>query len=107
MTVREFFLMNTVYDKFPANYSELKGAEFLTQGILFNCSARIEYVEEDGKKKLETKGNVTEQGLIKFLMEMKVDAQHILRTKEDNILEIIPFNSGRKRATTAVRLPDD
>lgn len=40
-------------------------------------------------------------------MEMKVPAQSILREKEDNILEIIPFNSGRKRATTAVRLPSD
>jgi len=40
-------------------------------------------------------------------MEMNVNAQSILREKEDNILEIIPFNSGRKRATTAVRLPND
>jgi magnesium-transporting ATPase (P-type) len=40
-------------------------------------------------------------------MEMNVPAYKVIREKEDNILEIIPFNSGRKRATTAVRLPKD
>lgn len=55
----------------------------------------------------ETKGNVTEQGLIKFLLELKVPVAKLLRDKEDNILQVIPFNSARKRATTAVRLPND
>lgn len=72
---------------------------------MYNCSARIEVNEVT--KKFETKGNVTEQGLIKFLMEMNVPAYKVIREKEDNILEVIPFNSGRKRATTAVRLPKD
>lgn len=71
----------------------------IIEGVLYNCSARIEYGEP--------KGNVTEQGLIKFLLDLGVRAEEIIRQKDDNILEIIPFNSGRKRATTAIRHPDN
>ena len=34
-------------------------------------------------------------------------AQDIIRLKEGNILSIIPFNSRRKRACTAIKLPSD
>jgi Ca2+ transporting ATPase len=33
-------------------------------------------------------------------------AHEIIRKKEENVLQVIPFNSGRKRACTAVRHPD-
>lgn len=58
MTVKEFYTMDTIYaSPFPTNYSQLPSSEFLTQGILFNCSARIEVALGN---RHETKGNVTE-----------------------------------------------
>jgi len=38
-------------------------------------------------------------------MEVNVPAFEVIREKEDNILQQIPFNSGRKRACTVVRDP--
>ena len=40
-------------------------------------------------------------------MEVGVPAQDVIREKENNILMQIPFNSGRKRACTVVRDPQD
>jgi Ca2+ transporting ATPase len=71
--------------------------------VLFNCSARIEKNEQG---QFEPKGNCTEQGLIRFFQDIGLPVQDIIRKKEDNILQVIPFNSGRKRACTAVRHPD-
>jgi magnesium-transporting ATPase (P-type) len=76
----------------------------MTESILFNCSARI---EKNDAGQPETKGNVTEQGIIKFFMDLGVDCAHEIRKKEDKILELIPFNSRRKKACTVVRHPDD
>lgn len=103
MTVKEFYTLDEVYAGRPENFNTLKTAELLTQGVLFNCSARIE--REEGK--YVPKGNCTEQGLIRFLMDVKVPAYEIIREKENNILQQIPFNSARKRACTVVRHPRD
>jgi magnesium-transporting ATPase (P-type) len=61
---------------------------------------------------LEAKGNCTEQGLIKFLLNKHCPAQDILQSKassledgSDRIVASIPFNSKRKKATTAIVLP--
>ncbi len=40
-------------------------------------------------------------------MSKNVDAFNVIRQKDDNILQSIPFNSKRKRACTAVRHPTD
>jgi Ca2+ transporting ATPase len=40
-------------------------------------------------------------------MDNGVDAQAMLRSKEDRIVEVIPFNSARKKATAAIRHPSD
>lgn len=40
-------------------------------------------------------------------MELGVNCGEEIRKKEENILEIIPFNSRRKKACTVVRHPDD
>ena len=50
-------------------------------------------------------GNVTEQGLIRFLMDLQVPCQEILKDKNDHMLHLIPFNSSRKRAATCIRHP--
>ena len=87
----------------------LANRELLGQGVLFNCSARV---EKDEMGNLEAKGNCTEQGLIKFLLNKHCPAQDILQSKassledgSDRIVASIPFNSKRKKATTAIILP--
>lgn len=52
MTVKEFYTSGKVFDRIPSKVEEIASGELLSQGILYNCSARME-----GK---ETKGNVTE-----------------------------------------------
>jgi len=84
----------------------------LVQGVLWNSSARIE--KNDGKdpnvvEEYVTKGNVTEQGLIKFFMGVLggqgcVDERANLT--EENTLCVISFTSSRKRASIVVRNPD-
>jgi len=85
--------------------------ECLVEGVLWNSSARIE--KNDGKDcevtdEFVTKGNVTEQGLIKFFMKVLspqgcIDKRNEL--SEDFILTIISFSSSRKRASIVVRDP--
>ena len=88
----------------PENFPSLPSSNLLAEGILFNCSARIEKSEVGV---YEVKGNCTEQGIIRYLQDEKIPCHEIIRKKEDHILQVIPFNSGRKRACTAVRHPDD
>ena len=84
----------------------------LVEGVLWNSSARIE--KNDGtdpeiKDEFVTKGNVTEQGLIKFFMKILtgqgcVDKRNELT--EENTLCVISFSSSRKRASIVVRNPE-
>ena len=82
-------------------------------GVLWNSQARIE--RNDGfdpliKDEFLTKGNVTEQGLIKFFMNV-VGGQscidHRLALKEEDLLMTIAFTSSRKMASIVVRNPDE
>jgi magnesium-transporting ATPase (P-type) len=77
-------------------------ADLFVQGVLWNCSARIEKNHMSGV--LEPKGNCTEIGLIKYLMAAGISVQDIIREKEGKILQTIPFNSRRKRASTTLSL---
>lgn len=84
----------------------------LVEGVLWNSSARIE--KNDGSDpevtdEFVTKGNVTEQGLIKFFMKLLgpqgcIDKRNELT--EENTLTIISFSSSRKRASIVVRNPE-
>lgn len=86
--------------------------KLLVEGVMWNSSARIE--KNDGKDKdvkdpFVTKGNVTEQGLIKFFMQVLggqgcIDERN--RLTEENTLQVISFTSSRKRASIVVRNPD-
>lgn len=102
MTVREIYFNDQIYSGRPSHFNSLTNSEKLAEGVLFNCSARI---EKDERGHIETKGNCTEQGLIKYLMEVGIDAFNMIRQKDDKVLQVIPFNSARKRACTAVRHP--
>ena len=77
----------------------------MSEGVLFNCNAWFEKDEKNGQT--TTAGNCTEQGLLKFLLRMKVDAYSDIRKKDNHELTAIPFNSSRKRACTAIRDPTD
>jgi magnesium-transporting ATPase (P-type) len=101
MTVKEFYTMETIYDTIPKDLSQIKTAQLLQEGVLYNCSARVEI--DEGK--FVPKGNCTEVGMIKFLQDVQVSAYDVLKTKEGNILTVVPFNSMRKRASTVVRHP--
>jgi magnesium-transporting ATPase (P-type) len=86
--------------------------QHLVEGVLWNSSARLEV--NDGKDKEVTdqfilRGNVTEQGLIKFFMGVMggqgcVDQKNKLL--EENILSVISFSSSRKRGSIVVRNPN-
>jgi Ca2+ transporting ATPase len=84
----------------------------LTEGVLWNSSARLEKndgSDENEKGEFVTKGNVTEQGLIKFFMwalggQGTIDEKK--RLLEENILCTVSFTSARKRASIVVRRPE-
>lgn len=102
MTVKEFYTMDTVHSGRPANFKEFFTADLMAEGVLYNCSARI---EKNDRGQQEPKGNVTEQGLIRCLMDLGVNCLDPLIQKDQYILHLIPFNSGRKRAATCIRHP--
>jgi Ca2+-transporting ATPase len=75
----------------------------IQQSVIYNSTAYIDPKDD------QTKGNVTEVGLIKHLTGSGVDTKaHIAARKlaEDNKLFMleIPFSSKRKRATIAVSM---
>ena len=105
MTVQEAYLGDDIVpgDKNPA----LRGSqisELVGEGIVFNSTATIE-LKDDGRK--ETIGNVTECGLINYLVKSDLDVESKLseRRNDIDILFSIPFSSKRKRATTVIKHP--
>ena len=98
MTVKKLYVGQRVIDGDESSKDKIPFMEDLSQCVLFNCSARI----EQGNKAL---GNCTEVGLINYLMLAGVKANEVIEEKEGNILQMIPFNSKRKRATTVVDIP--
>ena len=76
---------------------------------MWNSSAWIE--KNDGKDKKQTdeyvtKGNVTEQGIIKFFMNAVGTSACISKKNElteDRILCVVPFTSKRKMGSIVVR----
>lgn len=81
----------------------------LIEGILWNSSAWIE--KNDGKDPLIKdeyipKGNVTEQGIMKFFMN-SMGANFCVKKKgdltDDKILCTVPFTSKRKMGSIVVR----
>lgn len=91
-------------DSNPALLME-KNCHVLAESVVYNSSAHVE-TESNGLKSV--KGNVTEVGLLKYLMASKVDVEGLIdnKGKDGFIIFQIPFNSTRKRQTTAVRLPN-
>ena len=42
MTVKEFYTMDTVFTGRPSNFRDLVTADLMAEGVLYNCSARLE-----------------------------------------------------------------
>lgn len=77
--------------------------ELITESIIYNSTAYIETTESGTK---ETRGNVTEVGLFKYLTASKVNSEKIIQQRDKNqVLFKLTFNSRRKRATTVIRHP--
>ena len=106
MTVQEFYVNDRVIkgDKFATLASD-PSHDFIVQSVLYNSSAYVE-TKEDMRK--VAKGNVTECGLINYLIASSVDCEELIsHRKRPNFLQFdIPFDSGRKRATSVVMLPN-
>lgn len=104
MTVQSLYMAGQITngDTNPALQHD-QNNQILAQSVVYNSSARVE-TESNGLK--VCKGNVTEVGLYKYLMSSKFDVEDLTEHKdEEGFLEfVIPFNSTRKRQTTAVRL---
>lgn len=104
MTVKEFYTMDNIFSGRPANFNDLATAKLMAEGVVYNCSARIERSDTGSQ---EPKGNPTEQGLLRCLLELGVNCMDPLLKKDDFTLHLIPFNSSRKRAATLIRHPDN
>jgi hypothetical protein len=65
MTVQQIYIDEKVLVGRPkGGMKDIKSGDLMIQGVLFNCSARIERTEQGY---YEPKGNCTEQGLIRYL----------------------------------------
>jgi magnesium-transporting ATPase (P-type) len=85
---------------------EISCWETMMQSVVWNSSARVEKNKDTGI--LETAGNVTEQGIFKFFandcgLEGLIKFKDLL--KEENVLQVVPFSSKRKRGSIVVRNP--
>lgn len=74
--------------------------------MIWNSAALVE-VEPNGLK--QCKGNVTDAGLLNYFLNAKIDVLDYLDQKSENgFIQIkLPFNSRRKRMTTAVKISGD
>jgi len=95
MTVMAIYSENAITE--GRNYVGLVKRPFcetIAQSVLWNCSAFVE-TEKNGQK--ICKGNVTEVGMINYLMKSGVDVERFIQDKEGKIEMQIPFDSKRKR----------
>jgi len=74
------------------------------QAVAWNCSAFPER-EKDGS--IAFKGNVTEIGMLKYLHQSNCPVEELIAAKKGNQLMEVPFDSKRKRQTTAIKLQGD
>ena len=126
MTVMGFMSLQKLYQaevgdpdneskKLAKNVHESLGSSWdaLIRGIMWNSSARIElndHKDPNEKGEYVTRGNVTEQGIMKFFMAIEggagcLSVKHELA--DENLLQVISFSSSRKRASVVVRNPNE
>jgi magnesium-transporting ATPase (P-type) len=98
---------------FGTKFGNQSAWDILRQGVFWNGDARVEKnngLDKDVTDPFLTKGNVTEQGLLKFFMH-DLGGQGCIDMKneltEENTLSVISFTSKRKRASIVVRYPEN
>lgn len=93
---------------FDGNMMDTTYGDKIAQSVLYNSSAFVEEKENPLTKKLEPTavGNVTECGLINYLLRSGVNCEEIIAQRKSRILFDVPFDSKRKRATSVVKLDD-
>lgn len=86
--------------------------DILYEGVLWNSSAWLELLDKEKEEDEDVyvpKGNVTEQGIIKYFVEA-TSAHDCVNKKadlsEDKIQCIIPFTSKRKMGSVVVKVAD-
>lgn len=108
MTVQAFYVNDHVIDgKKYERLMETPTGEIVAQSVLYNSSAYIGEEDPVTKEKKKTPiGNVTECGLIRYLMDSGVACEELIshRTRASFKILDIPFNSSRKRATSVINL---
>ena len=96
-------------DKFATITSD-PSHDVIVQSVLYNSSAYVDTKEDPLTHQMRkiAIGNVTECGLINYLIGSGVDCEELIsHRKNPNFLQFdIPFDSGRKRATSVVMLPN-
>ena len=106
MTVMEaYFQDEIVQGKANPALQHSPIVDLVGESVIYNCSATIQENKKTGQK--EAIGNVTEVGIINYLLASNYNCEEMLRQKEQSIeiLFHIPFNSKRKRQTTVIKHP--
>lgn len=116
MSVQSIFMEDTTFDgESYSGFESHASKDDLVDAVIMNSTAFIELKKDkDGHPEVDanghptgtevTTGNVTEVGLINYLVGCGVDAKEKIKhrdAKENEPLFKIPFNSDRKRATIA------
>mmetsp|Transcript_65613 Transcript_65613/g.90754 ORF Transcript_65613/g.90754 Transcript_65613/m.90754 type:complete len:591 (+) Transcript_65613:990-2762(+) len=106
MTVKGIYAEGNVNDLSQGgfNLQSSNSIREIVESVVFNVSAGFVYDRDAGVERLD--GNVTECGMLKYLVEAGVDVKAELAAKEGKEEWKIPFNSSRKRATAAFRRDD-
>lgn len=111
MTVQAFYLNDAIvsgamYSGLNANQSGLLVAE----SVLYNASAYVGEKQDPLTRQMKKTaiGNVTEVGLINYLLESGVDCEELISHRKNLgfLIFEIPFNSSRKRATSVIQHPN-
>ena len=105
MTVQSAYIEGAICDgDSRAGLDSLASKDEIINSIILNSTAFIDADEDTGVE--TTKGNVTEVGLLNYLIKSAAPVKDRIALRGDKTVFKIPFSSVRKRATTAVSLDD-
>ena len=104
MTVQSSYCEDQILDgESNSTLMQLASSEAIVSSIIMNCSAFIEPEKDKAGNVIGgdiCTGNVTEVGLINYLVKCGADAKAQIALRTEPTVSI-PFSSARKRATTA------
>lgn len=106
MTVQGVFIEGNVHEVANGSFDFKNSSSVreVIESVVYNVSAGFVFNNETEKEELS--GNVTEIGMLNYLISCGIDVKSELAAKEGKEEWKIPFNSSRKRATAAFRRGD-